>query len=70
MIVSYLYRARYALLVILLGLGSAAALVRFNGLFEALPLMVQALLVLLTTSAGVFLIWKDREQGDKQGYNG
>jgi len=56
------YRARYGLLLIVLGFGSARALIRYENAFLGFPIFIQAGLVLGLIFTSAALIWKDRNE--------
>lgn len=58
---SYFYRARYALLLLALGVGAAALLIIYREPFESLPIPVQATLILSAALASIWIVRKDRK---------
>lgn len=63
---NYIHRARYALLLVAFASGAAVLLVIYGDLFQSLPLLVQAILVVSVVPVGVWLVDKDRSEHGKR----
>jgi len=56
----FLFKAKYGILLIVYGFGSAYLLTENFEVFDSSPMITQVIIVVLISLVGFFLIWKDR----------